>query len=225
MTRSHALATEPPDVGGSGLRTGEEDLVRDRPLGTTSILALALAVTFWASPAGATLIACLEGFRAVTLALESVVSQTGEPDAILVGRIRVEAGTLPLVGPTSFEIVEVDATGSGGTVRLDPEVASAGLGVLAPDGTFLVPTLFLRVGQGGVAQDLAVANVTGSVELDPICGNTITDLAASFEVDSGDAEGPLAVAVVATPEPDAAALGAAAALALALCRRARRSAR
>jgi hypothetical protein len=195
--------------------------------------ATALGIAAASPPAGATVVACLEGFRAVTLALDPLASKVtapgdpGVPEFLLAGRIRVEVGTLPLSGATPFEIVQVDVTGgSGGSARLDPDVASAGLGVLASDQSFLVPTLFLRVSQGGETHDLAVANVTGSIEVDPLCGNTVTGLTSSFEVGPPDmAPGTYAVTVVAAPEPGGAALGAAAALALALCRRAKGGAR
>jgi hypothetical protein len=186
-------------------------------------LAISIGIALGAAPAGATSIACLEGFRASYLALDpaqSAIFSGGAPQPLR-GRIRVEVGSLPLTGATSFEIVQVDVAGGGYSARLDPEIASAGLGVLFGDRSFLVPTLFLRVSlvKAGRDFEFALANLTGTLELDPLCGNTVTRLTSSFEVD----EGP--VVIVATPEPRAGALAAAAALALVLCRRAREAVR
>jgi hypothetical protein len=199
--------------------------VRRRRLSAGAVLAIASAIGVGSAstPARATTLFCTEGFRAVYLALDPARSQvtpeSGSPQP-LSGLLRVEAESLPLTGATRFEIVHVDVrSGVPGRVGLDPTVPGAGLGVLRPDRSFLVPTLLLRVSDGGTTQDLALANVAGSVELDPPCANTIVELGASFEVDTLGPEGVLSVALVATPEPGAALLGAAAVLALALCRR------
>ena len=194
----------------------------------------AVAIAGAAAPARELGLACLEGFRASYLALDpaqsTVAPESGEPQA-LSGLIRVEVGSLPLTAATLFEIVRVEARGDDlGPVRLDPTIASAGLGTLFVDRSFLVPTLFLRVPDPRSPddlppQDLAVTNVAGTLELDPACGDTVTRLTSSFEVDSLGPAGVLSVTIVATPEPRSGWPGAAAALALLRWRRARQALR
>ena len=191
--------------------------------------AMGAVIACWAAPVQALSIACVEGFRAGFLALDPAQSaispESGAPQP-LSGLLRVEVGSLPLTSPTTFEIVRVDVGASGGgVVRLDPTLPSAGLGALFVDRSFVVPTLFLRLSQDGTGQDLAVANLAGRVELDPVCGNTVTRLEASFEVDSLGPAGVLSVAIVAAPEPRSGWIGALAALALLRPRRAREALR
>jgi hypothetical protein len=136
----------------------------------------------------------------------------GQP---LGGSLGVAIGSLPLVSNTTLELtgVSVDAAG-GAHFSLDPDVASAGLGVLFANGSFLIPTLFLRIDDGAAAQDLAVPNVTGMLAFSD-GGLVLAQLESAFDVDAGGMAGPVEVHVVATPEPAAVWLVAAGLAALA----------
>jgi hypothetical protein len=112
---------------------------------------------------------------------------------------------------TSFDVIALSASASGGaTIELDPAIANPGLGVLAPDGTFLIPTLFLRLADGSPL-DVAIPDVTGTVVFGP-GGATISDFTSLFEIDAGPPAGLVTVQVSSVPEP---ALTALLALALA----------
>jgi len=185
-----------------------------RPL-LRSLLALALVATF-AGPAAAASI--------VTLALDptqsSLVPASG-PAETLSGTLVLRVGALPLGGSnTTFDVIGLAVTASGGaTIGLDPDVLDPGLGVLRPDGAWLVPTLFVRITQGS-SVDLAIPDLTGSVEFGPGAAS-ITRLVTSFGIDTG-AGGIITVNVVAVPEPGTLLLAATAVTTLALyARRAR----
>jgi hypothetical protein len=185
-----------------------------RPL-LRSLLALALVAAF-AGPAAAASI--------VTLALDptqsSLVPASG-PAETLSGTLVLRVGALPLGGSnTTFDVIGLAVTASGGaTIGLDPDVLDPGLGVLRPDGAWLVPTLFVRITQGS-SVDLAIPDLTGSVEFGPGAAS-ITRLVTSFGIDTG-AGGIITVNVVAVPEPGTLLLAATAVTTLALyARRAR----
>ncbi len=164
-----------------------------RPL-LRSILALGLALG-WAGPAAAASI--------VTLSLDptqsSLVPSSG-PAETLSGTLVLSIGALPLGGSnTTFDVTGLAVAASGGaTIGLDPDVPDPGLGVLRPDGAWLVPTLFVRVTRGS-SLDLAIPDVTGSVDFGP-GGASITRLVTSFAIDTGAGD-VLTVNVVAVPEP------------------------
>ena len=185
-----------------------------RPL-LRSLLALALVATF-AGPAAAASI--------VTLALDPTQSSlvpASEPAETLSGTLVLRVGALPLGGSnTTFDVIGLAVTASGGaTIGLDPDVLDPGLGVLRPDGAWLVPTLFVRITQGS-SVDLAIPDLTGSVEFGPGAAS-ITRLVTSFGIDTG-AGGIITVNVVAVPEPGTLLLAATAVTTLALyARRAR----
>jgi len=135
--------------------------------------------------------------------------------APLSGSLRVAIGALPLTSNTTLQLTEVSVDTAGGAhLSLDPDIASAGLGVLFAGGSFLIPTLFLRVDDGSLAQDLAVPNVTGMLAFAE-GGLALAQLESVFDVDAGPT-GPVEVHVVATPEPAAAWLVAAGLAALAV---------
>lgn len=178
-------------------------------------LALATVVAL-AAPASALTI--------VTLALDPAQSalapDVGAPQS-LAGAITLRIGTLPLGATnTTFDVIALSASASGGaTLALDPDVANPGLGVLTPAGTFLIPTLFVRI-TDGAATDLAIPDVTGAVAFGP-GGASIQSLESSFGIDTGPPAGVVTVGVVAVvPEPASAAL-----LALGLAGLAARAAR
>jgi hypothetical protein len=167
----------------------------------TRFLRLAQALglgLFLASPATALSIATLP------LVPPSAITPSGGSAQPLSGSLTVAIGSLALVANTTLQLTDVSVAASGGaSFALDPAVASAGLGVLHPDGTFLIPTLFLEVDAGSGPQDLAIPNVTGTVGISA-GGAAILALDSSFDVDSP--AGLLAVRVVAAPEPATAGL-------------------
>lgn len=164
-------------------------------------LLLAAALVALASPARAVSIVTLP----IDPSLSALVPQAGAPQS-LSGSITFRVGTLPLGGSnTSFDVIALAATASGGaTIGLDPNVASPGLGVLTPAGTFLIPTLFLRLSDGGT-QDLAVPDVAGSVAFGA-GGASLASFASSFGIDTGAPAGVVTVTVTSVPEPAAALL-------------------
>jgi hypothetical protein len=125
--------------------------------------------------------------------------------APLVGSIAVAIGSLPLVGNTTLQLTDVSASAGGTSISLDPSIPTAGLGIAHADGSFLIPTLFLQVDAGGGPQDLAIPDVTGTLDFSD-AGATLVRLETGFDVDAGDPPTTLSVHVVATPEPGAAGL-------------------
>jgi hypothetical protein len=123
----------------------------------------------------------------------AIVPQAGDPQP-LVGSITIDVDGAPL--PTTLlRLTDVSVTSGALSIALDPTLASPGLGVLRDDGSFLVPTLFLRIDDGVAPFDLAVPNVTGMLGEAGV-------LESLFEIDSGGPAGILTVRVfAAVPEP------------------------
>lgn len=123
------------------------------------------------------------------------------PPAPLSGTLRVDLGSLPpLVGNTTFDLVDVAVSGGGFTITLDPDLSAPGLGVLRPDGSFLIPNLFLRLYDGLMAFDQTLTDVQGT--FGP-CGGPFC-LETRFQVDSLGPAGLIDVRVRAlaeVPEP------------------------
>jgi hypothetical protein len=125
----------------------------------------------------------------------------------------------PLSGNTTFDVTSLDAHASGGlAVGLDPALAHPGAGVLSPSGSFLVPSLFLRLVDGSTIFDLTVPNVLGSYGAFAGCPADVC-LQTSFDVDTGGPSGVVHVEVYAVPEPAPAALVALGMTALSAARR------
>lgn len=192
-------------------RAAESEVRMKRSVGCACLVLATLAA---ATPAHAV---------SFTLVLDpgaSHVAPKDGPPEPLSGTLTLEVPALPLVGSTSFALTDVSVTTGGGrAIALDPALASPGLGVLHADGSFLLPTLFLRVVDGAGAFDLAVTDVVGVLA---VVGSAVVGLEASFPLDTDPAlPGVGEVVLRAVPEPATGlALGAAlAALA------ARRSAR
>jgi MYXO-CTERM domain-containing protein len=82
-------------------------------------------------------------------------------------------------------------------------IPAAGLGVLAADGSFLIPTLFLVVDAGTGPLDLAIPDLEGQLDFDD---PALLRLETSFAVDTLGPDGIVTVTVVATPEPGPALL-------------------
>jgi hypothetical protein len=157
-------------------------------------------------------------------ALSSIAAGSGAVES-LVGSLGIALGRVPVTATTTLDVTSLVATSSGGlAVSLDPASPSPGAGVVNPAGSFLVPTLFLRVQDALGSFDLAVSDVTGSVVFDAT-GTAVERLSTTFQIDSGGPAGLLTVTVVAAlPEPGGLAPGAAGlALALALRRRGARA--
>lgn len=151
----------------------------------------------------------------------SIVPDVGSAES-LSGTLEVTFGVLPVAVTTTFDVIDVSVTSSGGTsVALDPASPSPGLGVANPAGAFLIPTLFLELTTGSTTLALAIPNVTGTLLYGP-GGTSVAELATTFSVDSGTAAGVLTISLVAVPEPGTLALAGAGLLALALRARAAR---
>lgn len=163
-------------------------------------LVLAAALLLLAPSARALSIATLQ----LDPELSVLIPELGAVQA-LSGTITVAIGDLPLGGATTFDVIGLDVVASGGaTIILDPTILGPGLGVLSPPGTFLIPTLFLRLDDGTLT-DLAIPDVTGSV-LFGDGGVALIQLDTSFEIDTGELAGIVQVNVRAVPEPAASAV-------------------
>jgi len=171
------------------------------------------------SLAGACTLALLVATPASALTIapgqSSIVPQFGAAES-LSGTIDVAIGSLPLTQTTTFNVIGLSASASGGTTfGLDPASLSPGLGVVNVAGSFLIPTLFLEVDPGGGSFPIAIANVTGTA-LFGAGGTVLQQLATSFQVDSGGPAGILTITLVAVPEPASLVRAGAGLLALAL---------
>jgi len=171
------------------------------------------------SLAGACTLALLVATPASALTIapgqSSIVPQFGAAES-LSGTIDVAIGSLPLTQTTTFNVIGLSASASGGTTfGLDPASLSPGLGVVNVAGSFLIPTLFLEVDPGGGSFPIAIANVTGTALFDA-GGTVLQQLATSFQVDSGGPAGILTITLVAVPEPASLVLAGAGLLTLAL---------
>jgi hypothetical protein len=146
----------------------------------------------------------------VTLALDptasTLVPESG-PAQTLAGTLTLRVGALPPGGTgTSLDVAGLALTASGGgTIGLDPTLADPGLGVLRPSGEVLIPTLFLRLEQGGEVLHLAIPDVTGIVTFGP-GGASLARLDAQLAIATGGPAGLLTVTIAALPEPASAAL-------------------
>lgn len=150
----------------------------------------------------------------VSSAQSSIVPEAGAAQS-LSGTIEVAIGSLPLTQTTTFDVIGLAVSASGGaSFGLDPASPSPGLGVVNVAGAFLIPTLFLAVDLGGGGFPLAISNVTGRLGFDP-SGSVLTGLTTTFQVASGGPAGLLTVTLVAVPEPGSLALAGAGLLALA----------
>lgn len=163
--------------------------------------------------------------RALTTSLtldpstSSLLPEAGAAEG-LSGTLTLAVGALPVAGAaTSFDVIDLALTATGGsTIGLDPTAAAPGLGVLHPDGSFLIPTLFLRLA-GGTTVPLALPDVMGEVVFGP-GGASLLSLATAFAVDAGPPAGLVSVTVNAVvPEPGTLGLLAAGLATLALARR------
>lgn len=159
---------------------------------------------------GALLIAILIGSgQATALVLgadptASSVTPDGGPPSPITGSLEVAIGQLPPLANTNFDLTDVSLFSSGYAISLQ-SIAHPGLGVLAPTGDFLIPTLFLTLDDGVTPLDVVLRDVTGL--LVSRGGSCVYDhcLSSDFEIDTG-AGGLLAVSLYAVPEPSTALL-------------------
>lgn len=160
---------------------------------------VAIACLLVAGPAAAV------SFGPLPVVAPSAIVPDAGPGESLSGSITLDVTTVPVVAATLFSLTDVSVLASGGaSFALDPGVASPGLGVVQPNGSFLIPTLFLRVVDGAANFDLAVPNVTGSLLFG--ANGEVVGLASTFQVDSLT-DGVLTVNLVAgVPEPGTALL-------------------
>jgi hypothetical protein len=145
-----------------------------------------------------------------------------EPSAIgavpLAGSVVLDVEAIPPAQPALLSLVEVAATSGALAIALDPTLASPGLGVVQPDGSFVIPTLFLRIQDGAAQFDLAIPNVTGTMEFGASGEVLALDSSFAIETEAGD----VTVVIAAVPEPGPAARAAALLLGLGLAARASR---
>lgn len=148
---------------------------------------------------------------------QSSITPAGGSPSPITGTLEVAVGQLPPVSNTTFNLIDVALYSGGHAISLQ-SIANPGLGVLAPAGNFLIPTLFLSVDDGVTPVDIALANVTGLLfARGPSCAYDYC-LSSSFEIDTG-AGGLLGVTLYATPEPSTALLVALGLAGVALQRR------
>jgi hypothetical protein len=133
----------------------------------------------------------------------STFTPPGGPAQALSGSFTAQLGDPAPASNTSFDVVALDLLASGGTsITLDPDVASPGLGVLGPSGSFLVPLLFVVVGDG-TPFDLTVLDVVGTLQLPAGPGSA---LSSTIEIESDLGSFELALSATAVPEPSSIAL-------------------
>jgi PEP-CTERM motif len=113
----------------------------------------------------------------------SVVSNQDQTlSAVPTGSIALDVPVVPLGAAQTFELTDVTVQAGALTFTLDPTLATPALGVIQPDGNFLIPTLFL-VGNDGTSDfDLAIPNLRGVVFGAP---DTVLGLFSQFQIDAG----------------------------------------
>ena len=173
---------------------------RCRRVGWAAAAALALLVA--AAPRTEAL-----SFGPIPVIAPSAVTFDGATYDIDAGAITLEVD-VPIATPRLLRLTDASiefrtSATQVVTFALDPTLASPALGVVQPDGSFLIPTLFL-VGNDGTSDfDLAVPNVTGQLF---VAGGTVLGLTSAFSLE--DALGnPIGVGIYAgVPEPGTALL-------------------
>ena len=139
--------------------------------------------------------------QAVTLPFELDPAQSSltqdASSSPLAGTLTLEVGQLPpVVANTALNVVALAVSTDGLSISLDGSLANPGLGVLFPNGTFLIPSLHLSVD----GSDLTVSDVVGTFGNSAACGGVLC-FETGFDVDPVSG-GIVSIAVVAAvPEP------------------------
>jgi len=128
------------------------------------------------------------------------------------GTIAFDIANVPYTTPQLFELTDVSVNAGSFHFTLDPTLTSPALGVIQPDGHFLIPTLFLVGDDGSGAFDLAIPNVQGFVFGAP---EFAVGFSSQFQIDAGADLFTVSLYVNA-PEPGTALLLACGCTALAL---------
>jgi hypothetical protein len=118
------------------------------------------------------------------------------------GQVTMEVAAVPFSAPQVFQLTAVSVDAGSLSFVLDPTLATPALGVIQPDGSFLIPTLFLRGSDGATAFDLAIPNVTGTAYVGP---TALDGLFTSFQVETATDVFTVAL-YVNVPEPATALL-------------------
>jgi hypothetical protein len=166
------------------------------------VLGLLVALT-GAAPARATAVLVVDPAASFLFPVPGVGA---EP---LFGSLHVGTPGLPAAGTRApFDLLELSLTTPNGLgFALDPSVTDPALGILESDGSFLIPTLFLRVTGPGGSLDVAIPDVPGEALFDPASGR-LRELTTSFDVLT-EIGGTLSVTLRAeVPEPASFVLGA-----------------
>jgi PEP-CTERM motif len=121
----------------------------------------------------------------------------------LFGSVSIDIASVPYTTPQVFALTDVSITAGGFTFALDPTLASPALGVIHPDGSFLIPTLFLVGNDGASDFDLAIPDVAGTIFDAP---NGATGLATQFQIVDNKNEVFDVELTFAVPEPGTALL-------------------
>lgn len=153
--------------------------------------------------AGLVLGAAAPASRAVVFGPLALVAPSDVGGLPLTGTLTLDVASVPVVGPTGMRLTDVSATAGGFTITLDPTLLSPALGAVQADGSFTIPTLFLRVDEGFGPFDFAVPNVTGNLAFDP--DGDVIGLASSFEIETS-AGIQLVTVTAQIPEPGTALL-------------------
>jgi hypothetical protein len=124
------------------------------------------------------------GFGPLLVVDPSVIENQDQSISVApTGSLAVDVASVPFSTPQVFRITDVSITAGPLSFVLDPTLASPALGVIQPDGSFLIPTLFLRGSDGATAFDLAIPNLEGTAFGAP---NGVTGLFTSFQVETAD---------------------------------------
>jgi len=163
-------------------------------------LALAVVCVAFAGAAGAVSFG--------PFAVAGLVDPQVGPSQVIAGELSLELGVFPIpFGSTvALAIRDLALTSGSATFTLDPALSSPASGALfSPSNEFLIPTLFLRIGDGASSFDLAIPNVTGFVLRSE---SEVYGLVMSpFQIDAGGPAGILTIEISAgVPEPGTALL-------------------
>ena len=135
---------------------------------------------------------------------QSALAPAVGPASPISGQLSLAIGQYPNAANTTFDVTALDLVSGPYTITLQP-VGAPGLGVLAPSGSFLIPTLFVRLDDGASSVDFAIPDISGLFRAAGAGCAYDFCLDTSFEIDTG-AGGLLAVTLHAIPEPGTALL-------------------